>query len=98
MADRPVWEETWSYYDPHGFAGFFAKHVDSDHHGTFFEATAGEPGDEARARLAAAAPELVRVLLAVEFIKDGFCPSCHCYDGHAKGCALDAALRKAGVR
>lgn len=63
--------------------------------------------DIARAKLAAAAPDLVRVLLAVEWGDDqedgDYCPSCglekEYYGGrHSEGCALDAALRKAGVR
>ena len=54
-------------------------------------------------RLAATAPEMARVLLAVEW-DGGTCPSCggtrdrHEDDGHADDCALDAVLRKAGVR
>lgn len=64
---------------------------------------------EDRARLASAAPEMARVLLAIEWSGggDGDCPSCRgdrYYGtnahpaGHAPDCALDAALRKAGVR
>jgi len=57
----------------------------------------------ARQRLASAAPDMARVLLEIEYSpNDGiwFCPSCDCRvtDGHAPDCALDAALRKAGVR
>lgn len=72
-----------------------------------------EPEVKARARLASAAPEMARVLLAVEWMPHPetelrFCPSCdgeypedfpNCLDaGHRPGCALDAALRKAGAR
>lgn len=60
----------------------------------------------ARARLAAAAPELTRALLAVEWSgRERYeswpaCPVCEAGEGgrHADDCALDAALRKAGVR
>lgn len=80
-----------------------------------------------RARLAAAAPDMARALLAVEWVKEirqgsevHACPSCGGLTeeakstgyyqrvsdfigkplpiGHVEGCALDAALRKAGVR
>ena len=72
----------------------------------------GEGGDIARARLASAAPDMARVLLACEWADNSSeeyapeCPSCHAqgpYEGepskgHAPDCALDASLRKAGVR
>jgi hypothetical protein len=65
-----------------------------------------------RARLAAAAPDLARALLAVEWAAEhpavgAHCPMCNGFPpgvaeaspgGHRAGCALDAALRKAGVR
>ncbi len=68
-------------------------------------------GGDARARLAAAAPDLVRALLAVEWVRDeelylGYeCPWCGARnpDGsidtyhHEKPCTRQAALRKAGV-
>ena len=75
---------------------------DVDAHGTRGELC--EFGhDEARARLAAAAPEMARALLAVE----RSCGTCICgaddrYGSkdieHFDDCALVAALRKAGVR
>lgn len=56
---------------------------------------------EARAKLAAAAPEMARLLLELEYV-DGetwaFCPSCGSRDEHASDCKLMAALRKAGVK
>lgn len=61
--------------------------------------------DDARARLASAAPDMARVLLAVEWL--GFaegCPECGASKSdpvpymHNGDCALDLALRKAGVR
>lgn len=56
--------------------------------------------------------DLVRALLAVEWAEGGHCPSCGSFrvlgvevhgapkhiGGHETTCALDAALRKAGVR
>lgn len=70
--------------------------------------------DESRARLISAAPDMARVLLAIEWEGETTdegrcdrCPSCGRYpptelalrdEGHATDCALDAALRKAGVR
>lgn len=74
---------------------------------------------EARERMASAAPDMARVLLAVEWTNsddEDMCPSCGGLNpaeeakrrwprhpdagtvGHAPDCALDAALRKAGVR
>jgi hypothetical protein len=58
----------------------------------------------ARARLAACAPEMARLLLSIEW--DGVlgCPVCSSYPpltgtaGHKQGCALAAVLRKAGVK
>ena len=58
----------------------------------------------ARARLAAAAPDMARVLLAIEWEGHlGLCPVCdgrrpECEgEGHRAGCAWVAALRKAGA-
>lgn len=63
---------------------------------------------EARATLAAAAPAMARILLALEWSAEipvaydsyqNGCPSCRSIaDKHEPGCALDAALRQAGVR
>lgn len=66
--------------------------------------------DYESARLASAAPEMARVLLAIEWSgmewnRSGGstrCPSCRSQAvtarRHAPNCALDAAIRKAGVR
>jgi len=54
--------------------------------------------DIARARLASAAPDMARVLLAVEWKLRTWCPSCEEYEEHGPDCSLDAALRKAGCR
>jgi hypothetical protein len=61
----------------------------------------------ARARLAAAAPDLARALLAVEwggltcYGSAAACPFCsedQAYGKHAPECTLAAALKRAGVR
>jgi hypothetical protein len=110
------WEETWEVTERNGG---HRLHVEGEEE----FATVWGPKDDHRARLAAAAPELARVLLAVEWHRvliqdeDAYvCPSCgnerldpgdevklavlveHGMLGHRPGCALDGALRKAGVR
>lgn len=93
------WEETWE-----------AEHEDSLDYITrgpdgFI---AGFDDQKERATLAAAAPEMARVLLALEWkgaeLGDdctyAVCPSCGAYKGevgHAPDCGLVAVLRKAGV-
>jgi hypothetical protein len=58
----------------------------------------------ARVDFAAAAPDMARALLAIEWSGNEAgtaCPAhlhCDARTGHAIDCALDAALRKAGVR
>ena len=56
-------------------------------------------GGDARARLAAAAPDLVRALLAAERDVRGVCHWCNNErrHGHADDCRWQLALRKAGV-
>lgn len=96
-----VWEETW-VDDWNSDYGVSLKRDDGVAIGRI---SAGGPEGVARARLAASAPDLVRVLLAVDFEGgDGgrsWCPSCYGLshgEGHAPDCDLLAALRKAGVR
>jgi hypothetical protein len=62
----------------------------------------GHPEGEARARLAAKAPELVRALLEAESTGE-VCPACHCEDEddgggqlHQPTCPVDAALTSVG--
>lgn len=68
-----------------------------------FEQRSGDMQLE-RMDLASAAPDMARVLLAIEWEQDTdaihYCPSCRSerHSGHRADCALDAALRKAGVR
>jgi hypothetical protein len=59
--------------------------------------------DEEDIRLAAAAPELMRALMAVEFV-DGKCPWCRCWEssreknnGHSDCCVRLIVLREAGL-
>lgn len=90
------WEESWNVS---GIANVAAVRAAGDEE--FLRTTADRDGldDElavARARLAAAAPDLVHVLLAIEHD----CPACNTLrmGTHKPDCPLDAALRKAGVR
>lgn len=79
----------------------------SNEHGTI--ATFGsEEGDHERARLASAAPDMARVLLALidperldEEGRRAGCPTCGVDTGFESclpDCALTAALRRAGLR
>lgn len=99
MSERAVWEETWA-------PGDGVLHTEGARIAVFEPvARPHEPisdTQQARARLAAAAPDLARALLVVEqhgYNDTGKCPNCFLWegDGHAD-CALDVALRKAGVR
>ncbi len=59
------WEETWLYFEPNaGFPGFAAEIGDGKLR--VFESHAGEDDDRPRAVLAAAAPEMARLLLTLE--------------------------------
>lgn len=86
------WDETWTA------SGSTVRNETRDLLESWnFDANAAD-----RARLAAAAPDLVRALLAVEWIGPEAhrrCSSCGASDirGHYDDCALAAALRKAGV-
>ena len=58
------------------------------------------PGDVPRAKLAAQAPAMARMLLSLHRqIGDGEVTCVHCcrWEGHANDCALVAILRAAGV-
>lgn len=105
------WEETWTVVEipkPSGIAADWPTEyqVESEHVPML------DMSDLAHATLQAAAPELVRALLAVEWggefrrVSNAvgvMCPACHARpDQHGKvhkpTCLIDAALRKAGVR
>ena len=96
------WEETWRALG----GGIVCGDMTPDSWSCAFWHPSG-PVDErtARARLAAAAPDLVRALLAVEWIYQGHetgereCPWCMSeeWQPHAEDCVRQAALRKAGV-
>ena len=110
-----VWEEDWTRDNDSSCSWVLSSKSAPDYRGRFarFEDYEDEPGElqGARACLAAAAPELVRALLAVEWkgVEDydpvAACPACGGHPPlgnlpgrHEPDCALDAALRKAGVR
>jgi hypothetical protein len=93
------WEETW------GFAATGCH--DGSHRGddlTYCVAFGHGDEEVARARLAAAAPDMARLLLALEVVGDdgpGFCPACGRLrpdEPHKDDCRWVAVLRKAGVR
>ena len=85
MSERvKPWEETWTESEVWTF--------DQD----------DSPFDEVctRVKLAAAAPEMARLLLDLEWMGEpgGYrCPSCADYHRHRPNCRLVAVLRKAGV-
>lgn len=111
-----VWEEKWLAKQDQQIDAWdlvedddYGDHNVLAHRGMFI--TNHDDGyDEARCKLAAAAPDMARVLLALEWSGMAWdssggslrCPSCRSQDvigkRHAPGCALDDALRKAGVR
>ena len=100
------WEETWESYWDSDYA-VTLKRSDGARLGII---SAGGPEGVARAKLAAAAPDLARVLLDLErqgVFHQRQCSSCFQHNPgdpvptvveHRSGCKLDAALRKAGVR
>lgn len=96
--DRKPWEETWMVGPNGDDVGMPLEHGRVT--------VAFGPMAEDDARLAAAAPDLARALLAVEWSGvSGYhrvpgCPSCGSPQSsmkHDKHCELDAALRKAGI-
>lgn len=92
-----VWEETWSggfgdepdVSSRDGVYALFDSHGDADNIET----------DIARARLAACAPAMVRMLLELSAFA---CPVCERTTGegdvHRSDCTLDALMKRAGVR
>ncbi len=112
------WEETWSAEDnvvTFDDRGEHERHASEGVFGRFqsgaYDLIDSTERDNERARLAACAPDLVRVLLDVEWAGRNqwgiaVCPRCggeeyfegELRTGHLEYCALDAALRKAGVR
>lgn len=77
--------------------------------GPLFETTSNTDEDVARARLAATAPDMARLLLEHQWDTNHVCPSCRGARigddedvglpgyGHAPGCKLIGVLRMAGV-
>ena len=103
------WEETWTF-DGEREGGCILENDTA----VMYTCGPDDPEYHApRGHLASAAPDMARVLLEIEWRAGEFgdpdaggrCPSCLGYepsgspdDGHHVDCALDAALRKAGVR
>jgi hypothetical protein len=127
------WDEEWTTDAEHGLVyagrepGLYTKVADFRVPYALDSLRGHEDDELARARLASAAPEMARTLLALEWINEDiygpFCPSCNAVrynewrelsmsdaemwehirrvpgdNDHHADCALDAALRKAGVR
>jgi hypothetical protein len=92
-----VWEEQWDWH-PRGGGG---ARLYSDQYEEEWATTWGDDSND-RAKLAAAAPDMARLLIEIEWQGDEVryrCPSCGGgTPGHESDCALDAVLRKAGVR
>lgn len=89
-----VWEETWAYVH-----SATAPRVDT-HLGGHINADKVGPHEEARLRLAAKAPEMVRTLMVMAGMgSDPYCNGCGdtSKNGHARGCALVKLLFEAGV-
>ncbi len=98
-------EETWELVPRNG--GWRLHAEGEEEHSTFWDA---DPG---RARLAAAAPEMARLLLELQWSGGSYegdhmaacCPSCEAFSvtsdvtagKHEPGCRLAAVLQKAGV-
>lgn len=97
MSDKKPWEETWRALG----GGIVCGDMTPDSWSCAFWHPSG-PIDEraARARLAAAAPDLARALLSVEWEDySGRCPWCSAIRGadHRADCERQSALKKAGV-
>jgi hypothetical protein len=93
MADeRPKpWEETWHYdHNDETIATADGEYVANTELGE---------SSGARAKLAAAAPEMARLLLEmVPLVEmDDVCPTCCCRTEHAADCRLVLVLLKAGA-
>ena len=97
MRDKKPWEEAWRALG----GGIVCGDMTPDSWSCAFWHPSG-PIDEraARARLAAAAPDLARALLSVEWEDySGRCPWCSAIRGadHRADCERQSALKKAGV-
>jgi hypothetical protein len=92
------WEETWRIWcDEYPHVVWFGDAAGE----ACFEGGDDEDQDAGRARLAACAPEMARLLLAREFCgREHDCAECLAepHESHAADCAWLALMRKAGVR
>ncbi len=103
------WEETWWFEATENGESYDVYEVQSSN-GRVCETRNQEPEDLANAKLLTAAPEMARMLLALECSGSSHaaetpcCPECRAEwrlgrdFAHDPGCALDALLKKAGVR
>jgi hypothetical protein len=109
MGERDWWEQTWTADEEMVTPTVHlpgACHAEVRLYSPEFEAST-DPIRYDLARALAASPDMARVLLAVEWSgregrdNDVACPVCgewEAFGKHRPDCALDAALRKAGVR
>jgi hypothetical protein len=94
------WEETWTASEEYD-----SVHIEDD--GDRFDLRKGINNALERCRLAAAAPEMARLLLEHRFAAGGFCdyPCCICCgyeqagatEKHEDGCQLEALLGRLGM-
>lgn len=99
-------EETWEVFEANkgfpGFAARIAEIADGAYELRVFQSLSGEDDDIDRARLAAQAPAMARLLLEGQWICEERGDLCrHCMklerEGHAPDCELATVLRAAGV-
>ncbi len=100
-------EETWEVFEANkGFPAFAARTrtiAEGAYEVRVFESLSGEDDDIERAKLAAQAPAMARLLLKIEWNggaqgDSGMCPSCFQFPTkHAPDCELATVLRAAGV-
>lgn len=90
---KDVWEETWLATEVEG-----AHYVDDVTVPEMRNTVASVylPEDAA---FIAAAPDMARALVAVEWLRDkrGFCTACLAWNAHEDTCPIDTALTKAGI-
>ena len=91
-----VWEEAW-YVDADGAIAF--RDSISDKHALFLQQH-GEVFDPARGRLAAAAPEMARLLIQHQYGRTSCCLGCSALASEEcmPDCPWMTVLQKAGVR
>lgn len=94
---RP-WEETWSFAD-RGMNPAAGARLYSDNHDEEWATTWGEESRD-RAKLAAQAPAMARLLLSDSMWHHAECVACYGHrhqGGHEPDCAIVAVLKAAGI-